>query len=92
MKINWKVRVKNPVWWVQIALAVLTPILAYMGITADALTSWPYLGKVLMEAVENPYVLALVVVSVWNSINDPTTGGLGDSNQALTYSTPKKAK
>ena len=27
MKINWKVRVKNPVFWVEIAVAVIIPIL-----------------------------------------------------------------
>ncbi len=87
--INWKVRVKNPVWWIQIILAILTPILAYMGITAEALTSWTYLGEVLFSAMKNPYVLALVAVSVWNASNDPTTSGLSDSDRAMTYETPK---
>lgn len=90
--INWKVRVKNPVWWIQIILAILTPILAYMGITAEALTSWPYLLEVLVGAVKNPYVLALVVISVWNASNDPTTSGLSDSKQAMLYVAPKKER
>lgn len=88
MKINWKIRFKNPVFYAQIILAILTPILAYMGITADALTSWPYLGQVLINAVSNPYVLALVVVSIWNAVNDPTTSGVTDSAQALNYDRP----
>lgn len=89
MKINWKVRVKNPVWWVQIVLSVLTPILAYAGLTASDLTSWAALGSLLIGAVSNPYVLGLVVVSVWNAINDPTTSGVCDSSQALGYEAPK---
>ena len=36
---NWKVRLKNPVWWAQTVLAVLTPILAYAGLTAADLTT-----------------------------------------------------
>ena len=88
MKINWKIRFKNPVFYAQIILAILTPILAYMGKTADALTSWPYLGQVLINAVSNPYVLALVVVSIWNAVNDPTTSGVTDSAQALNYDRP----
>ena len=28
---NLKVRVKNPVFWVQIVLSILTPVLAYAG-------------------------------------------------------------
>ncbi len=89
MKINWKVRVKNPLWWVQVALAILTPILGYAGLTAADLTTWAALGSLLLGAVSNPYVLALVFVSVWNAINDPTVAGLGDSKQALTYDKPK---
>lgn len=89
MKINWKVRIKNPVWWAQICLAVLTPILAYAGITAADITTWAALGGLLLDAISNPYVLSLVVVSVWNAINDPTVAGLGDSKQALTYDNPK---
>lgn len=87
-KINWKVRFKNPVFIAQIILAIITPILAYAGITADQLTSWPALGDLLVGAVSNPYVLALVVVSVWNTITDPTTKGATDSEKALTYEEP----
>ena len=90
MQINWKVRIKNPLFWFQVGLAVLTPILAYLGITVKDLTSWSILGATLLEAVKNPYVLGLVVVSAWNAINDPTTHGLSDSNQAMTYQAPKK--
>ena len=89
-KINWKVRIKNPLFWVQGVLAVFTPILAYLGLAADDLTSWKILGEILLEAVSNPYVLGLVIVSLWNAINDPTTSGISDSTQAMTYTTPKK--
>lgn len=89
MKINWKVRVTNWVWWAQIALAVLTPIIGYAGITAADITTWAALGELLLMAISNPYVLSLVAVSVWNAINDPTTAGVGDSKQALTYDKPK---
>lgn len=89
MKINWTVRVKNPLWWVQMALAVLTPILAYAGIEASAITTWAALGELLLGAISNPYVLAMVAVSVWNACNDPTVAGLSDSKDALTYKAPK---
>lgn len=90
MQINWKVRIKNPLFWVQVGLAVLMPILAYLGLTIDDLTSWSILGTALLEAAKNPYVLSLVLISVWNAINDPTTSGLSDSTQAMTYTVPKK--
>lgn|SRR5690625_267647 len=90
MKINWKVRFKNPQFIGQLVISIFVPILAYMGITAQDLTSWAKVGEVLFEAVSNPYVLMLVVVSVYNSINDPTVKGLSDSRQALRYDKPKE--
>src|SRR5690625_3149784 len=90
MKINWKVRFSNPVFIAQIIMAIFIPILAYMGLTAQDLTTWSKVGKVLYEAISNPYVLLLVIVSVYNSITDPTVAGLSDSKQALQYYKPKK--
>jgi len=90
--INWKVRFKNPVFIAQFIMAILVPILGYMGITTADLTSWSALGGVLLNAVRNPYVLALVIASVWQTITDPTTAGIGDSTQALTYTEPKKSE
>ncbi|MCR6096841.1 phage holin [Salipaludibacillus agaradhaerens] len=88
--INWKVRFKNPQFLAQLVLAVLTPIIAYMGLTFEDLTTWIVFGDVLLQAISNPYVLGLVAVSVYNAVSDPTTEGLSDSVQALTYDTPKK--
>ncbi len=86
---NLKVRFKNPVFIAQLILAVLAPILAYMGLTVQDITSWQILGQLLLDAIRNPYVLGLVAISVWNALNDPTTAGLGDSNLAMTYEIPK---
>lgn len=90
--INWKIRFKNPMFYVQILIAILTPILAYMGITAQDLASWSVLGNVLLEAVKNPYVLALVAASVYNAVVDPTSTGITDSARACKYDTPNSDK
>ena len=90
MKINWKVRIKNPVFWVQVLVAVMLPILAHLGLNWEDMTTWAALGGVLLDAIKNPVIVVAVIVSVWNAINDPTTAGLGDSAQALTYEAPKK--
>ena len=87
---NLKVRFKNPVFIAQLILAILTPILAYAGLTFQDLTSWDALGKLLLGAISNPYVLGLIAVSVWNALNDPTTAGVTDSTRALTYTKPYK--
>ena len=90
MKINWKVRFKNPVFLANLAIAILLPILTYMGLSWEDMTTWAALGGVLFDAIQNPVIVVAVIVSVWNAVNDPTTAGLGDSAQALTYEEPKK--
>ena len=90
MKINWRVRLKNPVFWAQAAAAVLSPVLVGLGLQWEDMTTWAGLGTILLEAVKNPVILVSVLVSVWNLINDPTTSGLSDSKTAMTYETPKK--
>ena len=89
MRINWKVRIRNPYFWIQIGIAILMPMLAYLGLTVEDLTSWAKVGQVLLKSILNPYVLGLVVVSVFNAIQDPTTKGLSDSENAMTYTEPK---
>ena len=90
MKINWTVRIKNPLWWAQMACAVVLPILAYFGLAWEDMTTWASIGDVLLRAVQNPVVVVAGIVSVFNCITDPTTSGVGDSNRAMGYETPHK--
>ena len=90
MKINWKVRVNNPLFWVEIGAAILLPILAHLGLSWEDMTSWAALGDVLLSAIQNPVILSAIGISVWNAITDPTTKGVSDSEQALTYTKPKE--
>lgn len=76
MKINWKVRFKNPLFIAQLGMSILVPILAYAGLTVQDLTTWKALGDLLLGAFSNPYVLGLVAISVYNAVLDPTTRGL----------------
>lgn len=89
MRINWRVRFANPEFWKQIALAVFVPLLAYYGMMWEDMTTWAAIGSLFVQAVQNPVVVLSVVVSVYNAIIDPTTKGMGDSKQALTYTEPK---
>ncbi|KHE73141.1 phage holin [Halobacillus sp. BBL2006] len=90
MKINWKVRFNNPQVYFQLFLSIFMPILAYMGLTLQDLTTWMVFGEVLLNAVSNPYVLGMVIVSVYNTLIDPTTAGISDSGQAMKYVKPRK--
>ena len=87
-RINWKVRIKNPVFWVQAAIAVILPILTYFGLTWEDMTSWAAIGNLLLQAVKNPVVIAAVLANVWNAVNDPTPAGLKDSQRAMAYEEP----
>ena len=88
MKINWKVRLRNPHFLLQIGLSILAPILAYNQVSGEDVTTWGALIALLISAIKNPYVLCLVGISVYNAISDPTTAGISDSARALKYERP----
>ena len=92
MNINWRIRIKNPAFWVSIAIAIVTPILAYFGLTAQDMTSWGAIWDVIVQAVSNPYVILAVAVSVYNAVIDPTSTGVTDSSRALQYNAPNSIK
>lgn len=92
MNINWKIRVKNVSFWVSVVISIFTPIFAYMGLTAQDITTWSALGNMLLSAISNPYILLTIAVSVYNTIIDPTSTGITDSSQALTYDKPNNVK
>lgn len=73
----------------QLFLAFFAPILGYYGLTALDLTTWGSVFYLLAGAFSNPYVLLLIMVSVWNALKDPTTRGIEDSQQAKRYQRPK---
>ncbi|SCJ99831.1 Small integral membrane protein [uncultured Eubacterium sp.] len=83
--INWKVRIKNKTFWLALIPAVLLlvqVIAAVFGFTLDL----GDLGNRLIDVV-NALFSVLVILGI---VTDPTTAGVGDSTQALTYETPKK--
>ncbi len=87
---NLKVRIRNPVFWVQMALCAFATALAYAGLTAADMTTWAGVGQVIVGAVSNPYCLFLIASNLWSALNDPTTSGLSDSARAMTYDKPMK--
>ena len=85
MNINWTVRIKNKTFWLLLIPAVLLLIqvvAAVFGFTLDL----GDLGDKLI-AVVNALFAVLVILGI---VTDPTTEGVGDSVQALTYTEPKK--
>ena len=83
--INWTVRIKNKNFWLAIIPAVLLlaqAVAAVFGVTLD-LSAF---GEKLLAVVN----AAFVVLAILGVVTDPTTRGVGDSEQALGYTEPKK--
>ena len=87
--INWKVRLKNPTFWAQIVVALVSPILVGLGLQWQDMTTWAALWDALRNAVSNPVIVVSVIGSVWACITDPTTKGTADSALAMSYDKPK---
>ncbi len=83
--INWKVRIRNKNFWLALIPAVLLlvqVIAAVFGYTIDM----GAMGDKLL-AVVNALFTVLTILGV---VTDPTTAGVSDSAQAMTYEVPKK--
>lgn len=85
---NLKIRIKNPVFWVQIFIGAFATTLAYAGLTAADLTTWSGVWEIIKGTFSNPYCLFLVVSNIWSALNDPTTAGVTDSDRAMGYNKP----
>jgi len=88
MKINWRIRLKNPIFLIQILCGFFGPIFAYFGLVWEDMKTWGCLLNVLIKAIQNPVVVVAVLISVFNAVTDPTTKGMGDSVQAREYKDP----
>lgn len=53
------------------------------------LTNWGLIYEQMQELISNPFMIASVVIAVTGVLFDPTTRGLSDSSQALTYKEPR---
>lgn len=85
--INWKIRLKNPAFWTGLIGVLGTFVIGLaqlfgVDISAEA-GSWEQALTALVTAVFG--ILALVGVTT-----DPTTKGIRDSKQAMTYDRPKE--
>lgn len=85
MNINWTVRLKNKTFWLALIPAVLLlvqVVAAVFGYTLDL----GDLGNKLLEVVNALFA----VLAILGIVTDPTTAGVTDSKQALTYTEPQK--
>ena len=80
MGINWKVRLKNKLFWVAIIPAVLLLVQLVAGLFGFALELGE-IGDKLIEIVNAVFV----VLTLLGVIADPTTQGMTDSLRAMGY-------
>ncbi len=83
--INWTVRLKNKAFWL-----ALIPALLLLAQTVAALFGYTLelsaLGDKLLAVVNAVFAL----LAILGIVRDPTTEGLGDSQQAMSYTKPKE--
>jgi len=83
--INWKVRVRNRNFWLALIPAMLLliqAVAAVFGVSVDL----GDLGDKLIAVVN----AAFVVLAILGIVADPTTSGISDSTQAMSYDRPKE--
>lgn len=83
MKINWKIRIKNPIFWTTVIPAAVSFLYCVLG----AFGIVPALTENMVLNLASAVITALTVVGV---LVDPTTKGLNDSSMAMTYKAPRK--
>lgn len=84
MNINWLVRIKNKQFWVTFIPAVLLLIQVIAAVFGYSLDLGD-LGNKLLSVVNALFA----VLSILGIVTDPTTAGVSDSAQAMTYTQPK---
>jgi phi LC3 family holin len=83
--INWKVRLKNKLFWLSIIPALLLLAQVAAGIFGFTLELEGVQAK-LLELVNAVFA----VLTILGVVADPTTEGISDSKLALSYDEPKK--
>lgn len=84
-KINWTVRLKSKTFWLTVIPALLLLVQVVAAVFGFELELGE-LGDRLLAVVNALFA----VLSILGIVTDPTTAGVSDSAQALTYTEPKE--
>lgn len=83
MNINWKLRFQNKASLVAIIVQAITLLYTVLGI-------FGFVPGISEDQIINLLCMLVELLCLLGIVVDPTTQGLGDSAQAMTYSVPKK--
>ena len=81
MKINWKVRLKQPAFWIATIPVVITFVYSILAL-ADIVPT------VTEERIQNLFLTVVTILAQLGIIIDPTTKGICDSECAMKYDKP----
>lgn len=83
MKINWKVRARNPLFWLTVIPSFITLIYSILGLfNVVPSVSQDNLIKVMSTVIST--------LTTYGVLIDPTTKGTCDSKDAMDYDKPKE--
>ena len=82
-EINWKVRIKNKIFWIALIPAVLLLVQTVCSVFGIELDFGSLQDKLI--ALVNALFAVLAILGI---VADPTTEGLYDSKRAMTYEEP----
>lgn len=85
MRINWMVRIKSKAFW----LAIIPALLLLVQVCAAPFGyEWDFgVLNAQLAAIVNALFAVLAILGI---VADPTTKGMSDSEQAMTYDEPKE--
>ena len=81
MKINWKIRLKQPAFWIATIPVVISFVYSVLAL-AGAVPS------ITEESIQNVFITIVAVLAQFGITVDPTTKGIGDSDRAMKYDKP----
>lgn len=84
MKINWKVRFKNPLFWATIIPAVISAVYGVMAVAG-------IVPRIDESTVISAFTAIVGLLSALGIIADPTTAGVNDSTRAMRYVSPYRS-
>lgn len=89
MNFNFKVRAKNPLFWVANIVAVLVYIGGYLGVKGEDVTSWSKLFDILGDIVSNPYLIVMIIVTLITTAISYTDKGIRDTGFVNSLEKPR---
>lgn len=92
MNFNFKVRAKNPLFWIANVVAVLVYIGGYLGVKGTDVTSWDKLFSIVGDVVANPYLIVMIIVTFVTTAISYTDKGFKDTGIVQTYTKPRNEK